>query len=65
MAIEKKNQNSGGRFGAASWIALPIQPIYLIKWAKWAELAVLFGWWLRDGPQDFDFFGCHRCRLLI
>ena len=23
---------------------------------KWAELAVLFGWWLQNGPQDFDFF---------
>ena len=30
-----KNQNPGGR---------PIQPIYLKKWAEWAELAVLFGW---------------------
>ena len=39
-----KNQNSGVRFGATSKIALPIQPIYLKKWAKWAELAGLFSW---------------------
>ena len=33
--------------------------------AKWAELAVLFSWQLQNGPQDFDFFNYHRCRLLI
>ena len=26
------------------------------KWAKWAELAVLFSWQLQNGPNDFDFF---------
>ena len=26
------------------------------KWAKWAELAVLFSWQLQNGPQNFDFF---------
>jgi hypothetical protein len=26
------------------------------KWAKWAELVVLFSWQLQNGPQDFDFF---------
>jgi hypothetical protein len=26
------------------------------KWAKWAELAVLFNWQLQNGPHDFDFF---------
>ena len=31
------------------------------KWAKWAELAVLFSWQLQNGPQDFDFFNCHGC----
>jgi hypothetical protein len=35
------------------------------KWAKWAELAVLFSWQLQNGPQDFDFFNCHGCRLFI
>ena len=33
-----KNQNSGGRFGATSWTALPIQPIYLKigpNWPNW------------------------------
>ena len=25
-------------------LELPIQPIYLRSWAKWAELAVLFSW---------------------
>ena len=43
MAIVK-NKNLGGRFGATSKIALPIQPFYLENWAKWAELAVLFTW---------------------
>jgi hypothetical protein len=23
--------------------------------AKWAELALLFSWYLQNGPQDFDF----------
>ena len=35
------------------------------KWAKWAELAVLFSWQLQNGPQDFDFFNGHGCRLFI
>ena len=26
------------------------------KWAKWAELAMLFSWQLQNGPQNFDFF---------
>ena len=26
------------------------------KWAKWAELAVLFSWQLQNGPLNFDFF---------
>ena len=32
---------------------------------KWAKLAVLFSWQLQNGPQDFDFFNCHGCRLFI
>jgi hypothetical protein len=24
--------------------------------AEWAELAVLFSWYLQNGPQDFGFF---------
>ena len=38
MAIEKKNQNPGDRFGATSKTALPIQPIYLKNdpnWPNW------------------------------
>jgi hypothetical protein len=35
------------------------------KWAKWAELAVLFSWQLQNSPHDFDFFNCHVCRLFI
>ena len=35
------------------------------KWAKWAELAVLFSWQLQNSPQDFDFFNGHGCRLFI
>ena len=34
MAIEK-NQYPGGRFGATSYIALPIQPIYLANGLNW------------------------------
>ena len=37
----------------------------LQKWAKWAELAVLFSWQLQNGPHIFDFFNCHGCRLFI
>ena len=58
MAIEKI-KNPGGRFGATN-------PAHLLqKWAKWAELAVLFSWQLQNGPQDFDFFNSHGCRLYI
>ena len=40
MAIEK-NQNPGGHFGATH----SANPAHLPqKWAKWAELAVLFSW---------------------
>jgi hypothetical protein len=35
------------------------------KWAKWAELVVLFSWQLQNGPHDFDFFNCHGCQLFI
>jgi hypothetical protein len=35
------------------------------KWAKLAELAVLFSWQLQNGPHDFDFFNCLGCRLFI
>ena len=40
MAIEK-NQNPWGRFGATSYKAVSIQPIYLKNWANRVELAVL------------------------
>jgi hypothetical protein len=26
---------------------------------------VLFSWLLQNGPQDFDFFNCHRCQTFI
>ena len=32
---------------------------------KWARLAVLLSWQLKNGPQDFDFFICHGCQLFI
>jgi hypothetical protein len=35
------------------------------KWAKWAELAVLFSWQLQNGHQNFDFFNSYGCRLFI
>jgi hypothetical protein len=34
-------------------------------WGKWAGLALLYRWLLQNGPQDFDFFNCHVCRLFI
>ena len=37
----------------------------LQKWAKLAELAVLFSWQLQNGRHNFDFFNCHGCRLFI
>jgi hypothetical protein len=40
MPIEK-NQNPGDRFGANSTANLAYSPL---KWAKWAELAILFSW---------------------
>ena len=60
-----KNLNSGGCFGATSSIALPIQPILLKKWAKWAELAVLFSWRCKTAPTILIFFNCHNCRFFI
>jgi hypothetical protein len=30
------------------------------KWAKWAELAVLFNWQLQNGPYDF-YFSIAKC----
>ena len=47
-------QEEVGRYNSANLAHL------LKKWAKWAELAVL-----QNGPQDFDFFNCHGCRLFI
>ena len=35
------------------------------NWAKLAKLAVLFSQQLQKGSQDFDFFNCHGCRILI
>ena len=32
---------------------------------KWAELAVLFSWWLQTDPQEFDVFNCHGCKRFI
>ena len=35
------------------------------KWAKWAEVAVLYSWQLQNGPHNFDFFNCRGFRLFI
>jgi hypothetical protein len=35
------------------------------KWAKLAKLAVLFSWYLQNGPQDFNFFNHPGCRIFI
>jgi hypothetical protein len=58
----KKNQNSGGRFGANSTANLAYSPR---KWAKLAELAVLFSWQLQNAPHNFDFFNCHLSLFLL
>ena len=55
-----KNQNSWGCFNSTANLANSPQ-----KWAKWAELAVLFSWQFQNGPHDFDFFKCHECPLFI
>ena len=55
MAIEKKSK-SWGPF-LSHQLDSSANPAHLPqKWAKWAELAVLFSWQLQNGPQDFDFF---------
>jgi hypothetical protein len=46
-----KNQNSGGCFNSSANLANSPQ-----KWAKWAELAVLFSWQFQNGHHNFDFF---------
>ena len=60
-----KNQNPGGRFGATSKTALPIQPIladFLVNGPNWqCSLAGSS----KTAPQDFDFFNCHGCRMFI
>ena len=53
-----RNQNSG------AILELPAKQHYQLtysprKWAKWAELAMLFSLQLQNGPHDFDFFNCH------
>ena len=61
-----KSQNSGGRFGATYQLNSTANSAYsLQKWAKWAELAVLFSWQLQNGPHDFDFFNCYGCQTFI
>ena len=35
------------------------------KWAKGAELALLFSWYLQNGPRDFDFFNGHGFQTFI
>ena len=32
------------------------------RWAKWAELAVLY---VQNSPHDFDFFNCDGCQTFI
>ena len=32
---------------------------------KLAKLAVLFSWYLQNGPQDFNFFNCPGCWIFI
>jgi hypothetical protein len=64
MAIEKKSKFLGP-FSSYQLNSTANSAYSPQKWAKWAELAVLFSWQLQNGPHDFDFFNCHRCRLFI
>ena len=58
-----KNQNFWGHLSYQ--LNSTVNSAYLLrKWAKWAELAVLFSWQLQNF-DDFDFFNCHGCRLFI
>jgi hypothetical protein len=64
MTIKKKSRSWGPFFSyqqesSANLAHLPH------KWAKWAELAVLFSWQLQNGPQDFDSLNCHGCQTFI
>ena len=65
MAIEEI-KILGGRFGTTCQLNSTANSAHLPrKLAKCAKLAVLFSWQLQNGPQDFDSFNFHRCRLLI
>ena len=49
-----KNQNHGGCFGATSLSNSTANSAYLLqKWAKWAELAVLFVWQFQNRNLNF------------
>ena len=61
MAIVK-NQNPGSPFGATYQLNSTADLANLAQFlGKWAELTVLFSWWL----QDFDFFNGHGCQLYV
>ena len=55
MAIEKKSKFLG-TFWSYQLNSTTNSAHLPRKWAKWAELAVLFSWYLQNGLQDFDFF---------
>ena len=60
-----KKSKSWGPFWSYQLNSTAISAYPPRKWAKWAELAVLFSWQLQNGPQDFDFFNCPGCRIFI
>ena len=51
-----KNQNPGGRFGATSWTALPIQPICPVFEVNGLDWHCFLAVSSKTAPQNFDFF---------
>ena len=64
MAIWKKSK-SWGPFWSYQLNSTANSAHLPRKWAKWAELAVLFSWYFQNGRQDFEFFNCHGCQTFI
>ena len=60
-----KNQNPGGRFGAASLTALPIQPIWPIFAVNRLKWQCCLAGSSKMAPRILIFFNCHGCRFFI
>ena len=65
MAIEKKKSKFLGPFWNYKLDSSANQANLSQKWARLAELAVLFSWWLQNSPQDSNFFNRQGDILLM